>query len=48
MQADSGKPFVSAGINKFFAKFDIVYKVSAPYHPEINNMAERLINIFER
>ena len=43
IKTDGGKPYVSAGINKYFAKFNIVHKVSAPYHPESNGMAKRLI-----
>ena len=42
-QTDGGKPYVIAGINSFFDKFNIVHEVSAPYHPESNGMAERLI-----
>ena len=34
---------MSTGINNFFAKFNIVHEVAAPYHPESNGMAERLI-----
>ena len=45
IQTDSGKPNVSAGINSFFAKFNIVHEVAAPYHPESNSMAERLIRL---
>ena len=30
-------------INNFFAKFNIVHKVAAPYHPESNRMAEQFI-----
>ena len=43
IQTEGGKPYVSAGINSFFDKFNIVHEVSAPYHPESNGMAERLI-----
>ena len=30
IQTDGGKPYVSAGINNFFAKFNIVHVVAAP------------------
>ena len=43
IQTDGGKPYVSTGINSFFAKFNIVHDVASPYHPESNGMAERLI-----
>ena len=43
IQTDGGKPYVSVGISSFFAKFNIVHEVAAPYHPESNGMAERLI-----
>ena len=43
IQTDGGKPYVSAGINKFFSKFNIIYKVSAPNHPESNDISELLI-----
>ena len=43
IQTDNGKPYVSIGINSFFAKFNIDHEVAAPYHPESNGMAERLI-----
>ena len=33
IQTDGGKPCMSAGINSFFAKFNIVHEVAAPYHP---------------
>ena len=42
-QTDGGKPYILLGINSFFAKHNIAHKVSAPYHPESNGMAERLI-----
>ena len=38
-----GKPYMSAGINSIFAKFNIVHEVAAPYRPESNGMAEQLI-----
>ena len=38
---------MSAGINSFFAKFNIVHEVAAPYHPESNGMAERLIRLLK-
>ena len=44
IQTDGGKPYVLAGINSSFDKFDNVHEVSAPYHPESNGMAERLIH----
>ena len=47
IQTDGGKPYVSAGINSFFAKFNIVHEVAAPYHPESNSMAERLIRLLK-
>ena len=40
IKTDGGKPYVSAGISNFFAKFNIVHKVAAPYHPKSNGMAE--------
>ena len=43
IQTDGGKPYMSAGINSFFAKFNIVHEVTSPYHPESNGMVERLI-----
>ena len=43
IQTDGGKLYVSAGINSFFDKFNILHEVSAPCHPESNGMAERLI-----
>ena len=43
IQTDSGKPYMYAGINKFLEKFNIVHKVSAPYHPESDSMNEHLI-----
>ena len=43
VQTDGGKPYVSAGINSFFARNNIIHKVAAPYHPESNGMAKRLI-----
>ena len=43
IQNDGGKPYVSAGINSFFVKLYIIHEVAAPYHPESNGMAERLI-----
>ena len=43
IQTDGCKPYMSAGINNFFAKFNIVYEVAAPYLPESNGMAEQLI-----
>ena len=47
IQTDGGKPYVSARINSFFAKFNIVHEVAAPYHPESNGMAERLIRLLK-
>ena len=47
IQTDCVKPYVSAGINSFFSKFIIVHKVAAPYHPESNGMAERLIRLLK-
>lgn len=47
IQTDCGRPYESTGINKFFAKFNIVYKVSAPYHPESNGTPEPLIRSLE-
>ena len=47
IQTDGGKPYVSAGINNSFAKFNIVHEVTAPYHPESNGMAERLIRLLK-
>ena len=38
---------MSAGINSFFAKFNIIHEVAAPYHPESNGMAERLIRLLK-
>lgn len=38
---------MSAGINSFFAKFNISHEVAAPYHPESNGMAERLIGMLK-
>ena len=43
IQTDGGKPYVLAGIKSFIDKFNIVHEVSAPYHPESNGKAERLI-----
>ena len=43
IQIDGGKPYISAELNSFFDKFNIVHEVSAPYHPESNGLAERLI-----
>ena len=43
IQTDSGKPYMSAEIKYFFAKFNIVHEVAAPYCPESNGMAEQLI-----
>ena len=40
---DGGKPYLSSGIKNLFAKFNVVYNVAAPYHPESNSMAEQLI-----
>ena len=47
IQTDGGKPYMSAGINSFFAKFNIVHEVAAPYHPESNGIAERLIRLLK-
>ena len=47
IQTDVGKAYMSAGINSFFAKFNIVHEVAAPYHPESNGMAERLIRLLK-
>ena len=47
IQTDGGKPFMSAGINSFFAKFNIVHEVAGPYHPESNGMEERLIRLLK-
>ena len=47
IQTDGGKPYMSAGINNFFAKFNIVHEVAASYHPESNGMAERLIRLLK-
>ena len=44
IQTNGGKPYVSADINSCFDKFNIVHEVSAPYHPDSNGMAERLIH----
>ena len=41
------KTYMSAGIDNFFAKFNIVHEVTAPYHPEIDGMAERLIRFLK-
>ena len=38
---------MSARINSFYAKFNIVHEVAAPYYPESNGMAERLIRLFK-
>ena len=38
---------MSTGISSFFAKFNIVHEVAAPYHPESNGMAERLIRLLK-
>ena len=35
------------GINIFFAKFNIIHEVVAPYQPETNGMAERLIRLLK-
>ena len=43
IQTDGDKPYLSAGINNFFSKFNIVHEVAAPYHPESNEIAEQLI-----
>ena len=43
IQTDGGKPYVSSGIKNFFAKFNVTHDIAAPYHPESNGMAERLI-----
>ena len=43
IQTDSGRLYLSAGINSLFTKFNIVHEVTAPYHPDCNGMAERLI-----
>ena len=47
IQTDGGKPCVSAGINNFFAKFNIIHEVAVPYHPESYIMAEQLIWSFK-
>ena len=47
IQTDGGKLYMSAGINSLFAKFNIVHEVAAPYHPESNSMAERLIRLLK-
>ena len=38
---------MSAGIKSFFSKFNIVHEVAAPYHPESNSMAERLVRLLK-
>ena len=47
IQTDGDKPYMSAGINSFFAKFNIAHEVTAPYHPKSNGMAERLIRLLK-
>ena len=44
IQTDGGKPYVSIGINTFFAKFNIVHEVAAPYHPESNTWQRDLLD----
>ena len=34
---------MSSGIKNFFAKFNVIHIVAAPYHPESNGMAKQLI-----
>ena len=34
---------MSAGIEEFFKSYNIIHKITAPYHPESNGMAERVI-----
>ena len=43
IHTDGGKPYMSSGINNFFAKFNVIHNVATPYHPESNGMAEQLI-----
>ena len=43
IQTNGGKPYVLSGIKSVFTKYNIAHEVSAPYHPESNGMAERLI-----
>ena len=43
-QTDCGKLYVSAGINSFFAKFNIVHELAAPYHPESKCMERDLLD----
>ena len=43
MQTDGSRPYVSSGIKNFFAKFNVTHDIAAPYQPESNGMAERLI-----
>ena len=38
---------MSAGTNSLYARFNIVHEVAAPYHPESNGMAERLIRLLK-
>ena len=47
IQTDGGKPYMTAGINSFFAKFNIVHEVAALYYPVSNGMAERLIRLLK-
>ena len=43
IQTDGGKPYVLSGIKNFFAKFNVIHNVAAPYHPESNGMGDQLI-----
>ena len=43
IKTDGGKLYMSSGIESIFANFKVVFKAAAPYNPESNGMAERLI-----
>ena len=47
IQNYGGKPYLSARINSYFAKFNSTHEVAASYYPESNGIAERSIGLLK-
>ena len=48
MVTDNGTCFTSQGIETFMRRSGIQYRMSAPYHPASNGLAERAVQTFKR